>query len=70
MTKLTNAIKISGQKNYMIGRVFLSGRNILGKVQAANGVYEFQTETSNGFLSLKSGFEILTCYAEPSCRKI
>lgn len=68
MFNVHNTLKLLGPNNFMFGRTLVNGNYILGKVQAGNGIYAFQTLTSSGPLQITNGFEILTC-RNPLCCK-
>lgn len=69
LVNIPNAIKVLGPFNFMFGRILYNGNYILGKVQAGNGIYNFQTVTSNGQIQNTTGFEILTCSIANLCGK-
>ena len=69
MLKLTNAIKVPGPNNFMVGRMDMNGQMWLGTIVAANGINELQVSTPQGVLHFTKGFDVLTCYVQPKCRK-
>lgn len=69
MLNVRNSLKLLGPFNFMFGRAFINGNYVLGKVQAGNGVYNFQAVTSSGQIQSTNGFEILTCSIQGPCCK-
>lgn len=67
MLKVNNPLRILGPFNFYFGRIQVDGVNVLGKVQAAKGVFEFQAVTASGAIKATSGFEILTCSIPNGC---
>lgn len=63
MLSLTNAIKITGPNNFMIGRASVNGKLYLGSIYAANGRYWYLSDDQS--TQLTNSFEVLTCNVPP-----
>lgn len=61
LLKIPNTLKLYGRQMFMFGRALINGKNVLGKIQAINGLYLFETYT-NELVQYTSSFEVLTCF--------
>jgi hypothetical protein len=70
--KIPDVLRVTGDKTtLMFGRALYKEKFQIGKIYAKDGVFEFRLRIENGEISLKSGFEVLSCSSnkEPSCGK-
>lgn len=61
VANVLNALKIPGPYSFMFGRASISGKNVLGKIIASNGIFSFEAVTASGAVKMSDEFEVLTC---------
>lgn len=65
MRKIPDSIRLKGNNfTFMFGRSFHKGNYRLGKIITNSKINEFRMQTSDGEITLKNNFEVLSCSSE------